>query len=149
MANSIDPNLMLSSLSKPKLAKGQQTLGKDDFLKILMTQLQNQDPMNPMQDKEFISQMASFSSLEQMTNMTSTLQKFIDMQAGNSILQYSELIGKQVTWSATVDDVLVDKTGIVKAVQTQGNKVVLEMEDATQILADNVKKVSQSDGDKK
>ena len=45
-----------------------------------MTQLQNQDPSKPMEDTDFIAQMAQFSSLEQMTNMTSTFEKFIEQQ---------------------------------------------------------------------
>ncbi|TCZ79965.1 flagellar hook assembly protein FlgD [Paenibacillus albiflavus] len=69
------------------------TLGKDDFLKILITQLQNQDPMQPMQDKEFIAQMAQFTSVEQLTNMSNEL-KLMRQSLGMS----SSLIGKMVSW---------------------------------------------------
>ena len=56
-----------------------QNLGKDDFLKILLTQLAHQDPTAPMQDKEFIAQMSQFSTLEQMTNMATDFAKMIRM----------------------------------------------------------------------
>ncbi|MDD4048304.1 MAG: flagellar hook capping FlgD N-terminal domain-containing protein, partial [Clostridia bacterium] len=49
-------------------------LDKDAFLKLLVTQLQNQDATNPVDDKEFIAQMAQISSLEQMQNLNQTFE---------------------------------------------------------------------------
>ena len=79
-------------------------LGKDDFLKLLVAQLQSQDPLNPMEDKEFISQMAQFTSLEQMKNVSNAVQ----------ITQATSYIGKQITWD---DEMGEQQTGIVKSVR--------------------------------
>jgi flagellar basal-body rod modification protein FlgD len=68
-------------------------LGKDDFLRLLVTQLENQDPTSPLDDKEFIAQMAQFSTLEQMTQMNTTLSNLIINNKLN--LSYS-LLGKNV-----------------------------------------------------
>jgi len=84
-------------------------LDKDDFLKILITQLSHQDPTAPMEDKEFISQMAQFSSLEQMTNMS---QGFASLSAALSSGQAYSLLGRTV--SILEGETMV--TGMVEAV---------------------------------
>jgi len=78
-------------------------LDKDDFLKLLVTQLQHQDPLNPLDDKEFIAQMATFSSLEQMQNLNTGFQKLAANITDNLVptllmQQSSYLIGHQVKY---------------------------------------------------
>ncbi|MDA8427328.1 MAG: flagellar hook assembly protein FlgD [Treponema sp.] len=88
---------------------GKPSLGKDDFLKLLITQLQYQDPTSPVDDKQFISQMASFSSLEQMTNMSQNFQKLSGLLASSNATQ---MLGKTVQ----IDDGASKVTGVVDKV---------------------------------
>jgi len=83
-----DYNMSLNPTRQP-----QQELGKDDFLKLLITQLSYQDPTAPMDDKQFIAQMAQFSTLEQMTAMASDFNKLTSMLMGN---EASGSLGKNV-----------------------------------------------------
>src|SRR4030042_655463 len=71
----------------------QPELGKDDFLKLLITQLSHQDPTKPLEDREFVAQMAQFSTLEQMTNMNGELSKLLGLLARS---QAVNLLGKTV-----------------------------------------------------
>jgi flagellar basal-body rod modification protein FlgD len=83
-----DFNISINPTRQP-----QQSLGKDDFLKILITQLSYQDPTAPMEDKQFIAQMAQFSTLEQMTGMAKDFSKLTSMLMGN---EASSALGKSV-----------------------------------------------------
>jgi flagellar basal-body rod modification protein FlgD len=71
-------------------------LGKDDFLKLLTAQLQFQDPMNPMEDKDFMGQMAQFSSLEQITNLAQSMNA---IGFSTQVSQGVSLIGRTVDYT--------------------------------------------------
>ena len=76
---------------------GNDELGKEQFLQLLVTQLQNQDPLNPMEDQEFIAQMAQFSSLEQLMNLNTSMQGLTDATNNQQMFSATNYIGKYVT----------------------------------------------------
>ncbi len=96
--------------------KSNSELGKDDFLKLLVSHLQNQDPLSPMQDQDFIAQMAQFSSLEQMKNMNSSIL----------VSQASSMIGAEITWKDNKGNV---STGIVSSVEISSGVPSLKVGD--------------------
>lgn len=91
-------------------AAPRQQLNQDDFLKLLTTQLSNQDPLKPMEDTQFIAQMAQFSSLQQATTLTKDFEAFSSAQ---KIFSAQNLLSKTV--SLTSDETVV--TGPVTEVR--------------------------------
>jgi flagellar hook assembly protein FlgD len=108
-------------------------LGKDEFLKLLITQLKYQDPLQPMDDKEFIAQIAQFSSLEQMKNMSTSIE---NMKAYN-------LIGKLVaaTYTDHVTGEIKSVEGEVEGVRVISGNVYLTV-NGEDIPADKVQEVA-------
>ena len=86
---------------------GNRQLGEQEFLKLLITELSNQDPLSPQDDKEFLAQMAQFSTVEGVTNMSNTMGKF----------QAASLIGK------TVDAIVISSAGVATPVSGIVNAV--------------------------
>ncbi|MFD1360342.1 flagellar hook assembly protein FlgD [Lentibacillus salinarum] len=120
-------------------------LGKDEFLKILMTQLQNQDPSSPMDNDQFVSQMASFSQLEQTMNMANSIDELVQKQNVSPILQYSHMIGKEVSYQKNDEETgeqLDVETGTVTAVSQQEGSAVLKLANGDEIYADSIEQVS-------
>ena len=103
--------------AKPVTAGG--NLGKDDFLRLLTTQLQHQDPMNPQNDMAFIGQMAQFSALEQTTNMAAALERYGTSQ---QVTQSIGLIGHEVD---AQDSSGVKLTGKVDSVNIAAGSIVI------------------------
>jgi len=79
------------------IMKSKNSMGKDDFMKLLMTQLRHQDPLNPMDGQQFAAQLAQFSQLEQLTNIGTGIQNLRTGMSDGSKLQALEMIGKKVT----------------------------------------------------
>lgn len=92
------------------------SLGKDDFLKLFVTQLQHQDPLSPMENAEFMGQMASFSTLEQVSKLAAANEQ---LAAQMSLTASVGLLGREVTWTDAAGAV---QSGTVERVSSQDGK---------------------------
>jgi flagellar basal-body rod modification protein FlgD len=128
------PNTTATTGATGSLAKATDSvLGKDDFLKLLVGQLKNQDPLNPTSDTDFIGQMAQFSQLEQTTNMASANEELIAQQRGARAVA---LIGRTVTYADLNTGVLA--TAVVERVEWQEGRPSLTVGGVAGIDPDSV-----------
>jgi flagellar basal-body rod modification protein FlgD len=81
--------------------QGSSRLGKDEFLKLLVTQLSNQDPLQPVDNQAFIAQLAQFATVEQQDQMNATLQSLLLAQASGNQTNVAALVGKEVTFKSS------------------------------------------------
>ncbi|MCY9665269.1 flagellar hook capping protein [Paenibacillus alginolyticus] len=127
---------IINSGKNAKSKDKNNTLGKDDFLKILITQLQNQDPTQPLQDKEFIAQMAQFTSVEQLTNMAGEMKLM-----RQSLGFVSGLIGKSITWTEIDSSgASVEKSGVVDSISFKDGNQYANVK-GVEISLDKLKKI--------
>ncbi len=97
---------------------------KDEFLHLFVTQLQNQDPMDPLKGHEFIAQLAQFSSLEQLTNLNSS---FADTLKFQQLSGGSEFIGKKATFFNGITGQLEE--GVIQGAVTDGEAISVVIKD--------------------
>ena len=132
--------------------KDGSVLGKDDFLKLMITQLQHQNPLEPMDNTEYISQMASFSSLEQMSNLNTSFEKMAALWSDYLIPQMqwqqaAQVLGKTVTYQNPSSEEGAPEflTGLVDSVLARDGQIFFMIND-TEISMDSVTQIwAQSD----
>lgn len=137
MANTISGTSQASSTQTSSVTNKTNTLGKDEFLKILVTQLKNQDPMQPMQDTDFIAQMAQFSSVEQLMNMSENMGKL-----SQNLGLASSMIGKNVEWYQSDENGTTLESGTVDSIVVR-DSVQYAVVDGASIPLDQIVSIGQ------
>jgi flagellar basal-body rod modification protein FlgD len=121
--SNIDPRFAIpfnmDPIAKPIREHTGNDLDKNAFLSLLITQLRHQDPLNPMDDREFISQMAQFSALEQMQNLNSTFGRFQAFSMMGQLV--SGVIRNPVSGS------IIEVSGFVDSVEIRGSEAWLHV----------------------
>jgi flagellar basal-body rod modification protein FlgD len=121
-------------------ASSGDALGKDSFMKLLIQQMKNQDPLEPAKNEEMLAQLAQFQNLEEMDELNSNIVGLAVLQQSNALLQQltsaSGLIGKQVEY---VDATTGDKHwGVVDSVKIEEGVATLDIDGKSIPLADVV-----------
>jgi flagellar basal-body rod modification protein FlgD len=144
--NRIDDSLFLSN--QPQRREPSPELNKDGFLRILLTQLQEQDPTEPMDSKEMISQMTQLSSLEQIMNMSNSMEMLVQSQLVSPVIEYSHMIGKVVSYEMEADDPNESGkigTSEVIAVSQRDGWAILELANGEKVYAEAITEVRNGD----
>jgi len=121
-SSAVWPNYSTTNVNKA--ATKSNELGKDQFLSLFVAQLKNQDPLTPMNNTDFIAQMAQFSSVEQLMNMTNEIE-LLRQNIGTA----SSLIGKHVTWNEyDSNGAVIRSNGLVQSIVSQDNNLFVEVD---------------------
>lgn len=135
-------------------AQGSDTMNKDAFLELMIAQLQNQDPLDPMDGTEYASQLAQFTSLEQLTNLNDTMDKSIDAdyyltQSINNTLT-ATLIGNNVKLaSPTLNNIGQENIDFGYKLPVDASSVTVEIYNENGALVRTISEGANSSGDHK
>lgn len=122
MTSAIDTNLLSElGLAKPKSNRvAKDELGEDAFMKLMIAQMENQDPMKPMENGDFLSQLAQFKSVSGLDELKASVEKMATSLQSNQALQASSLVGRWV--EVPSDKVqLWEDVGMAGSVEVPGN----------------------------
>jgi flagellar basal-body rod modification protein FlgD len=131
-----NPTSATSTASSSKSSGSDNVFSSETFLKILGTQMTNQNPLEPLKDTEFIAQMAQFSQLEQTTNMATSLKQ---LAVSGQLSQGAAMIGKSVTYQPQGD--AAAQTGTVQSLSVAKDGSLSFMVDGISVSASQITKV--------
>jgi flagellar basal-body rod modification protein FlgD len=115
-------------------SSGNKSLGKDEFLRLFVTQLRAQNPLNPMDATGFTAQLAQFSSLEQLTNLGTQMGQLVQFQGSLQNTLTAGLIGKRIS---TVDGA----SGIIQSVLFGQNGTSVVLDTGATITLNQIKQI--------
>ena len=146
--NPITDSMYYINKKRDERVTGPESMGKDAFMKILIAQLQNQDPTNPMKDNEFIAQMAQFSSLKQTMNLANAFEKFATAQSESQLIQYNQFVGKTVKWHDITDKkdeegkpIVEEGTNLIESIKYKDGGAIFTLDNGKEISAGNISEV--------
>ena len=125
----------------------EKTLGKDDFLRLFTTQLRFQDPFNPMDSTEFTAQLAQFSALEQLTNISEQMSDLVLFQNSLQNTLTTSLIGRKVKVDGS-DTYLKDEAEINYTLSGNASEVKISISDSSGKIVREVNLEAQTAGNK-
>ena len=122
------------------------TMGKDDFLKMMIAQLQHQDPLNPLDGTDFTAQLAQFSSLEQLSNMNTQLETLGLYQSSLNNAQSISLIGKEITTKGNIIKVDGPSADLTYSLSAGAGKVIVNIYNEGGNLVDTLELGTRQEG---
>jgi flagellar basal-body rod modification protein FlgD len=111
-------------------------IGSDQFLQLLVAQLQNQDPLDPVSDKDFVAQLASLTTVQSLDGLNASFAQMLKL---TQLTQGAQLIGKTVQYTPTGGGAAL--TGTVDSVTTQNGQFVLTI-GSDQVPLDQIQSVT-------
>ena len=126
-------------------ASKKKTLGQDDFLKLMTTQIQNQDPLKPMENTEFFSQIAQFSTVSGIEKLQGSFSDLATQLTSSQALDASSLIGRNVLVPSSVG--VLDADGLAGAIDVPGSGTAqIQIRDGNGVLVRTLDLGSQPAG---
>lgn len=140
-AKRMNTGALTGSPSTPPAASGiarKMDLKPEDFIKMMITQLQNQDPMEPAKNEQLLAQMSQIGQLESSTKLQDSLEQMV---LQNNLGSAGNLIGKTVVGLGEAGDKIA---GTVTSVRVEGKSVHLELDNGTSVRMDRVTEINQT-----